>query len=175
MWKMELKKLKILFEENRILHYFPTHTHAILWRTVQAQELKSLYFDSHGGYFKHGRGGHFIMFIRLGSLWNMCGPNAKSNFTVRRWLRYFDVRWRMSKQILYPFYSMYIAPTDFHIFKQLTLFFLLAIGPGTTTRLYPLLPQRLQSQAALFFEKGIQILVARYDQCLNNVDTYVEN
>lgn len=87
---MEFKKLKILFEENRILHYSPTHTHAILWRTVQAQELKSLYFDSHGGYFKHGRGGHFIMFIRLGSLWNMCGPNAKSNFTVRRWLRYFD-------------------------------------------------------------------------------------
>jgi len=70
-------------------------------------------------------------------------------------------------------YSPDLAPSDYHLFLHLKKF----LGgkrfdDGDDQK--DAMQKRLTSQAAAFYEEGIQKLVPRYDKCLNNGGEYVE-
>jgi hypothetical protein len=70
-------------------------------------------------------------------------------------------------------YSPDLAPSDFHLFLHLKKClagqpFLNIDGVKEAAKKW------LSSQAAMFYEKGIQKLVPRYDKYLNNGGNYVE-
>ena len=72
-----------------------------------------------------------------------------------------------------PPYSPDLVPSDFHLFLHLKKFlggkqFDDGDDPKDAAQKW------LTSQAAAFYEKGIQKLVLRYDKCLNNDGEYVE-
>ena len=66
-----------------------------------------------------------------------------------------------------------LAPGDFHLFLHLKKF----LGGkrfDDDDDLKDAVQKWLTSQAAAFYEKGIQKLAPRYDKCLNNGGEYVE-
>jgi histone-lysine N-methyltransferase SETMAR len=71
-----------------------------------------------------------------------------------------------------PPYNPDLAPSDFHVFLHLQKF------PGGWRFLeddnVKAVNTWFSSQAASFYKAGIQKLVPRYDQCLNNCGNYVE-
>ena len=74
----------------------------------------------------------------------------------------------------HPPYSPDLAPSDFHLFLHLKKF----LGRkrfDDDDDLKDAVQKWLTSQAAAFYEEGIQKLVPRYDKCLNNGGEYVEN
>lgn len=81
-----------------------------------------------------------------------------------------ELRWEVFD---HPPYSPDLAPSDFHLFKHLKSF-LAGKQFRDDDEIRSVVIQWLQSQAASFFDKGIQTLVPRYDKCLNNGGTYVE-
>jgi hypothetical protein len=77
------------------------------------------------------------------------------------------------EQIDHPSYSPDLAPSDFHVFLHLKKFLggrrLLEDGDVKEA-----VNTWFSSQAASFYDAGIQKLVPRYDKCLNNGGNYVE-
>ncbi len=76
------------------------------------------------------------------------------------------------EQVDHPPYSSDLAPSDFHLFLHLKKF----LGGkrfDDDDDLKDAVQKWLTSQAAAFYEEGIQKLVPRYDKCLNNGGEYV--
>ena len=72
-----------------------------------------------------------------------------------------------------PPYSPDLAPSDYHLFLHLKKF----LGGkqfDDDDDLKDAVQNWLTSQAAVFYEEGIQKLLPRYDKCLNNGGEYVE-
>ena len=72
-----------------------------------------------------------------------------------------------------PLYSPDLAPSDFHLFLHLKKF----VGGkwfDDDDGLKDGVQKWLTSQAAAFYEEGIQKLVPRYGKCLSNGGEYVE-
>ena len=71
-----------------------------------------------------------------------------------------------------PLYSPDLAPSDFHLFLHLKKFL---GGKRFDDDDDPkdVVQKWLTSQAAAFYEEGIQKLVPHYDKCLNNGREYV--
>jgi histone-lysine N-methyltransferase SETMAR len=77
------------------------------------------------------------------------------------------------KQTDHPPYSPDLAPSDSHVFLLLKKF----LGGRRYVEdddVKGAVNTRFSSQAASFYEAGIQKLVPRYDKCLNNCGNYVE-
>jgi [histone H3]-lysine36 N-dimethyltransferase SETMAR len=77
------------------------------------------------------------------------------------------------EQFDYPPYSPDLAPSDYHLFLHLKRDFggrHFDSDEDAKTGVQ----QWLSSQAATFFEEGLDKLVSRYDKCLNNGGNYVE-
>jgi histone-lysine N-methyltransferase SETMAR len=73
----------------------------------------------------------------------------------------------------YPSYSPYVAPSDYHLFTKMKVW-LATQRFHTNKQLMDGVNNRLQNLAAPFFDKGLQKLVSRYDNCLNVDGNYVE-
>ena len=76
------------------------------------------------------------------------------------------------EQFDHPPYSPDLAPSDFHLFLHLKSFL-------TDRRFHDNVVKEavttcFASQAASFYDEGIQKLVQRHDKCLNNGGNYVE-
>jgi len=72
-----------------------------------------------------------------------------------------------------PPYSPDLGPSDYHLFLHLKNF----LGGqrfDDDDELKDAVQKWLISQAAVFYEEGIQKLVLRFDKCLNNGGEYVE-
>ena len=69
-------------------------------------------------------------------------------------------------------YNPYLAPSDFHLFLHLKSF--LAGRRSHDNEVKEAITTCFASQAASFYDEGIQKLVQRYDKCLNNGGNYVE-
>jgi hypothetical protein len=65
------------------------------------------------------------------------------------------------------------VPSDFHLFLHLKNF-LTGQRFNSDEDVKRAVQKLLSSQAATFYDKGIQKLVSRYDKCLNNGGNYVE-
>ena len=79
-------------------------------------------------------------------------------------------RW---EQMDHPTYSSDLAPSDFHFFLHVKNF----LGGkrfDDDEGLKDAVRKWLTSQAATFYEEGIQKLVPRYDKCVHNGGEYVE-
>jgi histone-lysine N-methyltransferase SETMAR len=76
------------------------------------------------------------------------------------------------KQIDHPPYSPDLAPSDSHVFLLLKKF--LGGRYVEDDDVKAAVNTRFSSQAASFYDAGIQKLVPRYDKCLNNGRNYVE-
>jgi histone-lysine N-methyltransferase SETMAR len=76
-------------------------------------------------------------------------------------------------QFDHPPYSPDLAPRDFHVFLHLKPF--LGGRRFHNTKVKEAINTWFASQAASFYDAGIQKLVPRYDKCLNNGGNYVEN
>jgi len=71
-----------------------------------------------------------------------------------------------------PPYNPDLAPSDFHLFLHLKKS-LGGKGFDDDDDLKDAVQKWLTSQAAAFYEEGVQKLVPRYDKCLNNGGEYV--
>jgi hypothetical protein len=65
------------------------------------------------------------------------------------------------------------VPSDFHLFLHLKKF-LAGQRFNNDEDVKRAVQMWLSSQAATFYDEGIQKLVSRYDKCLNNGGNYVE-
>ena len=72
-----------------------------------------------------------------------------------------------------PPYSPDLAPSDFHLFLHLKSF-LAGRRLHNDNEVKEVVTTCSASQAASFYDEGIQKLVQRYDKCLNNGGHYVE-
>jgi histone-lysine N-methyltransferase SETMAR len=73
-----------------------------------------------------------------------------------------------------PPYSQDLAPSDFHLFLHLKKFLAGQRFNNDEDTSKEQCKKWLSSQAATFYDEGIQKLVSRYDKCLNNCGNYVE-
>jgi histone-lysine N-methyltransferase SETMAR len=76
-------------------------------------------------------------------------------------------------KLITPPYSPDLAPSDSHVFLLLKKF----LGGWRYVEdddVKEAVHTRFSSQAASFYDAGIQNLVPRYDKCLNNGGNYVE-
>ena len=72
----------------------------------------------------------------------------------------------------YPLHSPDLAPIDFHLFLHLKSF----LGSqhfSDEDEIKEHVTPWLKTQAATFYEEGMQKLVPRYDKCLQNFRSYV--
>jgi histone-lysine N-methyltransferase SETMAR len=72
-----------------------------------------------------------------------------------------------------PPYSPDLAPSDFHLFLHLKKF-LAGQRFNNDEDVKRAVQKWLSSEAATFYDDGIQKLVSCYDKCLNNGGNYVE-
>jgi len=77
------------------------------------------------------------------------------------------------EQFDHPPYSPDLAPSDFHLFLHLK-FFLAGQRFHNDNKVKETVTTCFASQAASFYDEGIQKLVQRYDKCLNNGGNYIE-
>jgi histone-lysine N-methyltransferase SETMAR len=77
------------------------------------------------------------------------------------------------EQMNHPPYSPDLAPSDFNLFLHLKKF-LAGQRFNNDEDIKRAVQMWLSSQAAMFYDEGIQKLVSRYDKCLNNGGNYVE-
>lgn len=75
--------------------------------------------------------------------------------------------------VAHPPYSPDLAPSDYHLFLELKKF-LAGQRFESEVELQTSTANWLHSQAAQFYEEGMQKLVPRYDKCLNVQGDYVE-
>ena len=100
-------------------------------------------------------------FLLHGNAWPHCAAQTQDLITLFKW-----------EQMNHPPYSPDLAPSDFHLFLHLKKF----LGSKRFDEdddLKGAVQKWLTSQAASFYEEGIQKLVPRYDKCLNNGGEYV--
>jgi len=77
------------------------------------------------------------------------------------------------EQFDHPPYNPDLGPSDFHLFLHLKSF--LAVRQfHDDNEVKEAVTTCFTSQAASFYDEGIQKLVQRYDKCLNNGGNYVE-
>ena len=76
------------------------------------------------------------------------------------------------EQFDHPPYSPDLAPSDFHLFLHLKSF--LAGRQLHDNEVKEAVNTYFASQAASFYDEGLQKLVQRYDKCLNNGGNYVK-
>ncbi|KDR24502.1 hypothetical protein L798_10791, partial [Zootermopsis nevadensis] len=77
--------------------------------------------------------------------------------------------------LIYSPYSPDLAPSDFHLFLHLKKFLSGQCQRFENDREAEMVvTQWVPSQAADFYDTGIQKLVPRYDKCLNSGGEYVE-
>ena len=74
----------------------------------------------------------------------------------------------------HPPYSPDLAPSDFHVFLHLKKFLSYGERFGNDEELKTSVTRWFHSQAAEFYDSGIQKLIPRYDKCLNSGGCYVE-
>lgn len=74
----------------------------------------------------------------------------------------------------HPPYSPDLAPSDFHVFLHLKKFLSSGERFGNDEELKTSVTRWFHSQAAEFYDRGIQKLIPRYDKCLNSDGGYVE-
>lgn len=74
----------------------------------------------------------------------------------------------------HPPYSPDLAPSDFHVFLKLKKFLSSGERFGNDEELQTSVTRWFHSQAAQFYDTGIQKLIPRYDKCLNSGGDYVE-
>jgi histone-lysine N-methyltransferase SETMAR len=72
-----------------------------------------------------------------------------------------------------PHYSPDLAPSDFNLFLHLKKF-LAGQRFNNDEDVKRAVQKWLSSQAAMFYDNGIQKLVFHYDKCLSNGENYVE-
>ncbi|KAJ4437856.1 hypothetical protein ANN_13795 [Periplaneta americana] len=72
----------------------------------------------------------------------------------------------------YPPYSPDLAPSDFHVFLHLKKFLSSGERFGNDEELKTSVTRWFHSQAAEFYDRGIQKLIPRYDKCLNSDGGY---
>ena len=77
------------------------------------------------------------------------------------------------EQFDHPHFSPDLAPSDFHLFLHLKSF-LAGRRFHDDNEVKEAVTTSFASQAASFYDEGIQKLVPRYDKCLNNGGKYVE-
>jgi len=77
------------------------------------------------------------------------------------------------EQFDHPPYNPDLAPSDFHLFLHLKSF-LAGRQFHDDDEVKETVTTCLTSQAASFYDEGIQKLVQRYDKCLNNGGNYFE-
>jgi hypothetical protein len=75
------------------------------------------------------------------------------------------------EQFSHPSYSPDLVPSDFHVFLHLKTFH---GGWSLHDKVKKVINTWFASQAAAFYDAGIQKLVPRNDKCLNNGGNYVE-
>ncbi|GFS56705.1 histone-lysine N-methyltransferase SETMAR [Trichonephila clavipes] len=73
----------------------------------------------------------------------------------------------------HPSYSPDLTPSDFHLFLHLKSF-LAGKHFNNDKELKENVSNWLKTQAATFYEEGIEKLMPRYDTCLQNFGSYVE-
>ncbi|GFT08575.1 histone-lysine N-methyltransferase SETMAR [Trichonephila clavipes] len=73
----------------------------------------------------------------------------------------------------HPSYSPDLTPSDFHLFLHLKSF-LAGKHFNNDKELKENVSNWLKTQAATFYEEGIEKLVSRYDTCLQNFGSYAE-
>ncbi|KFM58739.1 Histone-lysine N-methyltransferase SETMAR, partial [Stegodyphus mimosarum] len=76
--------------------------------------------------------------------------------------------------IYYPPYGPDFAPRDFHVFSQLKKFRSTAENFAIDEDLKTSVTYWFHSQAAEFYDRGIQKLIPKYDKYLNSGGGYVE-
>ncbi|KAJ4429991.1 hypothetical protein ANN_22195 [Periplaneta americana] len=74
----------------------------------------------------------------------------------------------------YLLYSPDLAPSDFHVFLHLKKFLSSGEHFRNDEELKTSVTRWFHSQAAEFYDRGIQKLIPRYDKCLNSDGVYVE-
>ena len=100
---------------------------------------------------------------------NLLHNNARPHSAAQTQDRITSFKW---EQMDPPPYSPDLAPSDFHLFLRLKK----CLGGkrfDDDDDLKDAVQKWLTSQAAAFYEEGIQKLVSRYDKCLNNGGEYV--
>ena len=96
--------------------------------------------------------------------------NARPHSAAQTQDHITSFKWEQMDHLLY---SPDLAPSDFHLFLHLKKF----LGGkrfDDDDDLKDAVQKWLTSQAATFYEEGIQKLVPRYDKCLSNGGEYVE-
>jgi hypothetical protein len=73
----------------------------------------------------------------------------------------------------HPPYSSVLVPIDYHLFTYLKNWLRSQLS-SNNEELMESVKTWLRSQAADFFDRGIQKLIYRYDKCLNSSGDYVE-
>ncbi|KAJ4443883.1 hypothetical protein ANN_05670 [Periplaneta americana] len=74
----------------------------------------------------------------------------------------------------HPPYSPDLTPSDFHVFLHFKKFLSSGERFGNDKELKTSVTRWFHSQAAEFYDRGIQKLIPRYDKCLNSDGGYVE-
>ena len=74
----------------------------------------------------------------------------------------------------HPPYNPDLAPSDFHVFLHLKKFLSSGERFGNDEELKTSVTRWFHSQAAEFYDRGIQKLIPRYNKCLNSDGGYVE-
>ncbi|GFU67929.1 histone-lysine N-methyltransferase SETMAR [Trichonephila clavipes] len=116
----------------------------------------------------------------------VCGSQSQAVFARRRSkskLKLWDIRAELERRenargfgwdvIGHPSYSPDLTPSDFHLFLHLKSF-LAGKHFNNDKELKENGSNWLKTQAATFYEEGIEKLVPRYDTCQQNFGSYVE-
>ncbi|KAJ4436753.1 hypothetical protein ANN_16885 [Periplaneta americana] len=97
--------------------------------------------------------------------------NARPHTARRTAAVLTEFGWELFDQ---PPYSPDLAPSDFHVFLHLKKFLSSGERFGNDEELKTSVTRWFHSQAAEFYDRGIQKLIPRYDKCLNSDGGYVE-
>ncbi|KAJ4439971.1 hypothetical protein ANN_08102 [Periplaneta americana] len=97
--------------------------------------------------------------------------NARPHTARRTAAILTEFGWELFDQ---PPYSPDLAPSDFHVFLHLKKFLSSGERFGNDEELKTSVIRWFHSQAAEFYDRGIQKLIPRYDKCLNSDGGYVE-
>jgi len=101
----------------------------------------------------------------------MIHDNARPHTAAARQNLIMTFGW---EQFDHPPFSPDLAPSDFHLFLHLKPF-LVGRRFHDDSEVKQAVTTCLASQAASFYDEGMQKLVQSYDKCLDNGRNYVEN
>ncbi|GFX48982.1 histone-lysine N-methyltransferase SETMAR [Trichonephila clavipes] len=90
-----------------------------------------------------------------------------------QWENFDPLQIRLAKSLSMDILSPDLTSSDFHLFLHLKSF-LAGKHFNNDKELKENVSNWLKTQAATFYEEGIEKLVPRYDTCLQNFGSYVE-